>query len=147
MHWSRHRLLPPLLAILLLSTVSTSALATQPHRNAALVKVAHNSSLGYSILTTSKGFTLYYWTEEKSGTIKCTADCATAWPPLLVPKATSVSARVKGATGKFGSITRPDGKRQVTYNGHALYGYFDDKKPGDALCQNVGGWFVVKVSK
>lgn len=110
------------------------------------VKVAHNSGLGYSILVNSKGFTLYYWTQEKPGTIACTADCATSWPPLLVPKGAAVPKTIKGAHGKFGLITRPDGKRQVTYNRHALYLYFDDKQPGDTLCQNVGGWFVIKVS-
>jgi predicted lipoprotein with Yx(FWY)xxD motif len=123
-----------------------AARAAPPGRSVALVKVAHNSGLGYNILVNTRGFTLYYWQQEKAGSIKCTADCATAWPPLLVPKGAGVPKKIKGASGKFGVITRPDGKRQVTYNHHALYTYFDDRNPGDTLCQNVNGWFVIKVS-
>jgi predicted lipoprotein with Yx(FWY)xxD motif len=144
--WRLHVSLIVLLGVLLPAVSAPGALAARPDKNVTLVKVAHNSGLGYSILVTGKGFTLYYWTQEKPGTIACTADCATSWPPLLVPKGVKVPKTVKGASGKFGVITRPDGKRQVTYKRHALYTYFDDRKPGDTLCQNVGGWFVIKVS-
>jgi predicted lipoprotein with Yx(FWY)xxD motif len=135
-----------LLSTMLLLSSVTGVLADRPQSTKTLVKVAHNAGLGYSILVDKRGFTLYYWTQEKPGTIQCTADCATSWPPLLVPKGIKVPKSVKGASGKFGTITRPDGKKQVTYNRHALYLYFDDKKPGDTLCQNFDGWFVIKVS-
>jgi len=141
-----YRSLALLMGSLLLFGVVPGALGAPPARIVAAVKVTHNSGLGYSILVNNKGFTLYYWKQEKAGSIACTADCATAWPPLLVPKGAKVPKSVKGASGRFGVITRPDGKRQVTYNRHALYTYFDDKQPGDTLCQNVGGWFVIKVS-
>jgi predicted lipoprotein with Yx(FWY)xxD motif len=134
------------LVAILLAVGAAGAAAAPVAKTVTPVKVAHNSGLGYSILVNRKGFTLYYWQQEKPGTIKCTADCATSWPPLLVPKGVKVVKSIKGASGKFGVITRPDGTRQVTYNRHALYGYFDDKKPGDTLCQNVDGWFVIHVS-
>jgi len=35
-------------------------------------------------------------------------------------------------TGKVGTITRPDGSAQATYNGHPLYTYVSDSAPGQA---------------
>jgi predicted lipoprotein with Yx(FWY)xxD motif len=110
-----------------------------------LVKVAQVGTLG-RILVTAKGFALYHWTQEKHGKIKCVGDCAKAWPPLLLPAGTSAPKSVSGAWGKFGVVIRPDKTRQLTYNGAALYTYVDDTKPGEALCQAVGGWYVLKVS-
>ncbi len=50
-----------------------------------------------------------------------------------------------GATAsKLGTIKRPDGHTQVTYNGLALYRYSADRKPGDVKGQGVeGNWFAV----
>ncbi|MFD0455018.1 hypothetical protein ACFQ2H_01000 [Streptomyces violaceoruber] len=45
------------------------------------------------------------------------------------------------------TIKRDDGSEQVTYNGHPLYRFADDQKPGDANGQDVDAfgakWFVV----
>jgi predicted lipoprotein with Yx(FWY)xxD motif len=45
--------------------------------------------------------------------------------------------------GTFGEVMRPDGKTQVTYNGHPLYTFHGDT-PTKILCNGVDGWFVVK---
>ena len=49
----------------------------------------------------------------------------------------------------LGRTTRPDGRKQVTYNGHPLYFYVHDPK-GQILCHNVfefgGDWLVVRKS-
>jgi predicted lipoprotein with Yx(FWY)xxD motif len=48
---------------------------------------------------------------------------------------------------RLGTKRRRDGRLQVTYNGHPLYYYVNDLKPGQILCQNVqefgGTWLVV----
>jgi predicted lipoprotein with Yx(FWY)xxD motif len=49
--------------------------------------------------------------------------------------------------GKLG-VTKPaGGKSIVTYNGHPLYYYVGDKKPGDTTGQGLNqfgaGWYVV----
>ena len=48
---------------------------------------------------------------------------------------------------KVGTIKRSDGKSQVTYNGHPLYRFVNDKKPGDTNGQGItafgGRWFVL----
>ena len=47
----------------------------------------------------------------------------------------------------LGTTPRSDGKAQVTYNGHPLYTFAGDQKPGDTSGQGVnafgGLWYVV----
>ena len=49
--------------------------------------------------------------------------------------------------GLLGTTTRRGGRRQVTYNGHPLYYYVTDTRPGQITCQDVvefgGTWLVV----
>jgi len=97
-----------------------------------------------SVLATPKKQALYYWRVEKraGGKIRCTGSCAKAWPPLyakgVVPK------KIRGIAGTFGTVRRPDGRRQVTFNGLAIYTYAHEG-PTQVLCNNVNGWFVVRV--
>ena len=44
----------------------------------------------------------------------------------------------------FGVVRRPDGRLQVTYNGLAVYTYVHEG-PNQVLCNNVDGWFVVRL--
>jgi predicted lipoprotein with Yx(FWY)xxD motif len=89
---------------------------------------------------------LYYWQVEKraGGKIRCVGSCAVAWPPLLVRSAAAVPKRVAGIKGTFGVVRRPNGKLQVTHNGLAVYTYAHEG-PGQVLCNNVDGWFVVRL--
>jgi predicted lipoprotein with Yx(FWY)xxD motif len=89
---------------------------------------------------------LYYWQVEKraGGKIRCVGACAAAWPPLLVHSAAAVPKRVAGIRGTFGVIRRPNGRLQVTHNGLAVYTYAHEG-PGDVRCDNVDGWFVVRL--
>jgi predicted lipoprotein with Yx(FWY)xxD motif len=104
-----------------------------------------NRSFGY-ILESRNKLPLYYWTRERQagGKIRCTGSCARAWPPLIVKSRKAVPAHIKNVKGKFGVIRRPDGRLQVTFRGLALYAYHDDP-PNTVLCNNVDGWFVVRV--
>ncbi len=106
------------------------------------VKAAHSASYG-SLLVSSNGLTLYHLTSETKGAIKCTGNCASLWPPLLVSPNAKPTAGA-GVTARIGTIKRPGGKLQVTYNGFPLYRYSADKKPGDVTGEGVGGvWYVV----
>jgi predicted lipoprotein with Yx(FWY)xxD motif len=89
---------------------------------------------------------LYYWTVEKKagGKIRCTGSCAALWPPLIVKKAAAVPKRVAGIQGVFGVIRRPGGSLQVTFRGLPVYTYAHEG-PGQVLCDDVDGWFVVRV--
>ncbi len=102
-----------------------------------------NPDFGY-ILTTRSKLPLYFWNREKDFKIRCTGQCARVWPPVLLGKGQSMPRRLAGVKGTFGAIKRPDGRRQVTYNKRPLYAYHNDP-PNKVLCDNVDGWFVVRV--
>jgi predicted lipoprotein with Yx(FWY)xxD motif len=89
---------------------------------------------------------LYYWTVEKraGGKIRCTGSCARLWPPLVVTSAKDVPRRISGSKGTFGVVRRSDGRLQVTYSGLAVYTYVHEG-PNQVRCDNVDGWFVVKL--
>ena len=98
-----------------------------------------------NVLATPKHQALYYWTvEKKDFRVHCTGSCAQAWPPLIVRSAGAVPKRVAGIKGVFGVIKRPGGKLQVTYNRLPVYTYAHEG-PNQVLCDNVNGWFVVRV--
>ena len=52
--------------------------------------------------------------------------------------------RIGGIKGTFGVIRRPDGKLQVTHDRLPVYTYAHEG-PRQVLCDNVDGWFVVRV--
>ena len=99
------------------------------------------------VLVDTKGMTLYYLQTESPGNIVCTGGCATAWPPLLLPSGTTSATAGSGVdASKLGTITRPDGGTQVTYDGKPLYLFASDASAGQATGQGVGGFYAVKVA-
>jgi predicted lipoprotein with Yx(FWY)xxD motif len=99
---------------------------SQPARTSPLVKLS-KTALG-SVLADGRGHTLYLYAEDRKNTSTCYGKCATFWPPLL----TSAKARAGlGAKASLlGVAMRKDGKHQVTYAGHPLYFFAEDKKAG-----------------
>ena len=76
----------------------------------------------------------------------CSGQCAVNWPPLLVPAGAKVQAG-SGVTAALGTIQRPDGTTQVTYQGHRLYYFEGDTAAGTDKGQGVDGtWFVLSTS-
>jgi predicted lipoprotein with Yx(FWY)xxD motif len=98
-----------------------------------------------AILATRGKRALYYWNVEKraGGKIRCTGACAKAWPPLIVRSRSAVPRTIRGITGRFGVIRRPNGSLQVTHRGLPIYTYAHER-PEQVLCNNVDGWFVVR---
>lgn len=85
-----------------------------------------------NILATPKRQALYFWNVEKRDfKVHCTGACAKAWPPLLVRSASAVPRKLAGIRGTFGTIRRPDGKLQVTWNRLPVYTYAHE---GPARC-------------
>ena len=81
---------------------------------------------GVTVLTNSKGVTLYSFAPDTSTTSKCNATCAQSWPPVQGP------VTAAGVTGTFGTIKRSDGSIQATFDGHPLYTFAGDTAPGQA---------------
>jgi predicted lipoprotein with Yx(FWY)xxD motif len=134
------RLVLPLLSLAAV-VLATSALASS---NATGPVVKWKTAQFGSILATNGHLALYTWNQEKARAVKCTGACAKTWPPLTIPHGTMAPKHIAGVMGTFGEVMRPDGKTQVTYNGHALYTFHGDT-PTKILCNGVDGWFVAKV--
>jgi predicted lipoprotein with Yx(FWY)xxD motif len=113
--------------------------------NAAGAKVAvAKSSLG-RILVDSKGITLYDFPRDHGTTSSCYGACAALWPPLITKSKPVAGPGVRASL--LGTTKRKDGKLEVTYNGHPLYYFVSDRKPGQttgqALNQFGAPWWVL----
>jgi predicted lipoprotein with Yx(FWY)xxD motif len=100
-----------------------------------------------TLLTTTGGRTLYALSAEKKGKFICTvaSGCTEIWKPLTV--ASGVTPQGPSPL-KLGTIHRPEGTVQVTYQGHPLYTFAADKKPGQVKgegLKDVGTWHAVFV--
>jgi predicted lipoprotein with Yx(FWY)xxD motif len=91
------------------------------------------------------GRTLYRFDKDtaKPSKSNCNGQCAIAWPPLLIHSPGKIYP--KGINPKIlGYVERADHTCQVTINGHPVYYFAGDAKPGDIDGQGVNGtWFAV----
>ena len=101
---------------------------------------------GVDVLANADGLTLYWFAPDTSTSSKCFGSCAIYWPPV-----SGSPAAGPGVTGKLGTIKRPGGGLQATYDGHPLYTYIGDRGPGQAngndLDLNGGFWYDIHVSR
>lgn len=99
-------------------------------------------------LTDGSGRTLYLWAADSSNESTCADACAGAWPPLTVTGTPTASGGASAAD--IGTITRGDGRKQVTYNGHALYYFVGDTSAGQTGGQGSDAygaeWWLVAPS-
>ena len=119
------------------------AVAATTSSKSGTVRAAHSSKYG-SLLVNAAGMTLYHYSPDKHGAVKCTGACAKFWPPLVVPRGTKPKAGAGVTAAKLSTVKRPDGTTQVTYAGLTLYRYSGDTKPGDVKGQGFQGvWHAV----
>jgi predicted lipoprotein with Yx(FWY)xxD motif len=124
------------LGLLLVAICASQVLAAKSSKRVA--GEAENTTLGRTVLTTTKGRTLYSLSVEKNGRFICTASCLSVWHPLIVPAGVRPTGPVK-----LGTIGRPEGGTQVTYKGRPLYRFGGDAKAGQANgegIKDVGTW-------
>ena len=97
---------------------------------------------GAAVLTNAQGFTLYWFAPDTATTSKCNGSCAQFWPPVNGPATAG-----PGVPGTLSTIARSDDTTQATYDGHPLYTYVGDTRPGQAngnnLNLNGGLWHEV----
>jgi len=128
---------------LLLAALATAGGASAT-ANGSVVRAAQNSGLGTEILVDSSGFTLYHLTTERKGSIGCSGACRKLWPPLLVVGSAKPVAGAGLSASRLGTMKRPDGGVQLTYNGFALYLFSGDKTAGQTKGQGLGGtWYAI----
>lgn len=124
------------------STATRPADQTTPAPAAGLELAARDTPLG-TVLTDGEGYTLYTFDEDTPTEIKCVGQCAEIWPPSLgAPQAATP------LPGSLGTMNRPDGTAQATYDGHPLYRFAKDTAPGQTSGDGVKGtWHVVVVDQ
>jgi predicted lipoprotein with Yx(FWY)xxD motif len=123
---------------------SNKANTSNPSTPPAVVRVSNTHALG-KVLVDSKGRTLYLFTKDSGTKSACVGMCATPWPPLLAHGTPKAGSGAKASL--LGTTPRSGGASQVTYNGHPLYTFIKDKRPGDTNGEGVsafgGSWFAV----
>jgi predicted lipoprotein with Yx(FWY)xxD motif len=132
-------------ALALLGVAEAHAGAAPPAAAGAGITLKAAKISGVTVLTNAKGLTLYWFAPDTPAASRCTGSCTAYWPPV-----TGDPRAGPGVTGRLGTIKRPDGGLQVTYDGHPLYTYVGDSGPGQAngnqLDLNGGLWYEVRVS-
>jgi predicted lipoprotein with Yx(FWY)xxD motif len=131
------------LVLLIVAVAGAGAPAATPSGGTAALKTGNVG--GVTVLTNAKGLTVYMFAADSAGKSNCYGDCASYWPPV-----TGSPAHAAGVPGTFGTTTRTDGTKQVTWNGHPLYTYVGDSGPGQAHGNNLningGLWKEIVVS-
>jgi predicted lipoprotein with Yx(FWY)xxD motif len=96
------------------------------------------------ILVNGQGRTLYLFEADKPNMSNCSGACSTIWSPY------DASGMAKAGSGVAASKIGSTAQGQVTYNGHPLYTYVGDQKPGDTSGQNLdqfgAEWYVLSAS-
>jgi predicted lipoprotein with Yx(FWY)xxD motif len=119
------------------STQSSSATGT---------KVTLTSNKLGKILVGPNGHTVYLFLKDKTpNTSTCFGACAKVWTPVPTTGAPQAGPGIQ--TSLLGVTKRKDGITQVTFNGHPIYYYDDDKKAGTTEGQNKdefgAEWYVL----
>ena len=119
-----------------------SGAASLPAKGTTVLIVEH-SHLGWVLATAKNGLVVYtYSGDTKDGMPTCTGPCAAIWPALTgIPMVSAADT----LPGTLGTVTMPNGAKQITYNGYPLYlfkgaGPFSTK--GEGL---EGKWHVIKL--
>lgn len=109
------------------SSGGTQKVAATSGSGTAAAAVATHSGPDGAYLTDKNGRTLYIFSKDKGTTSSCSGACAKEWIPYT-----------------------NGGSTQVTYSGHPLYYFIDDKATGDMKGEGVndfgGLWTAVSPS-
>lgn len=121
-----------------------SSPAASPAATGQKIAVANNPKYG-NILVDDKGITVYLFVKDTSTASTCYTQCASFWPPVLTTGAPQAGTGADASL--LGTSARTDGKTEVTYAGHPLYYFLQDKTAGDTKGQGVNGfgalWWVL----
>jgi predicted lipoprotein with Yx(FWY)xxD motif len=124
---------------------SAPAAAAKPGTSAAGLTTAKTAK--GTVLVTAQGYAVYMFAIDTPTKSNCDATCLTFWPALT---GTPTAASGSGLSGKFGTITGTGGITQATFDGHPLYLFAADKKPGEVNGNGIntsgGLWYALTPS-
>lgn len=127
---------------------SEAAPSEAPRSQAAAdVTIALATNALGEIIVDAEGKTLYAFTPDTGGESTCYDDCATAWPPLVVSDAATLSAGAGLDATKLTTVDRTDGTKQIMYGGWPLYHFANDAAAGETNGQGLfSKWYVVNAA-
>ena len=103
------------------------------------------------VLVDASGAALYSPDQEANGKILCTGGCEAIWKPLAATSGEPTASSDVG--GELGTVKRPDGSQQVTFDGAPLYTFTEEgpgEVTGDGVSDAFGGerftWHVAQPS-
>jgi len=127
------------------SAASASASASPAGGSSAGLVITTKTGSAGAFLTDGAGRAVYLWEKDGKNSSACTGACTGAWPPLTTTGA--VTAAGGADKSDLSTITRSDGTKQVTYDGHPLYYFSGDSGPGTVSGQGSDGfgakWWLV----
>ena len=104
-----------------------------------------STSLGKTLVD-ARGRTLYLFEGDQRDMSRLSSAGLSVWPRFVAAGAVTAGTGVQ--TTMLGRTTTPRGVRQVTYDGHPLYYYIGDNKPGDTRGQRLNQfgalWYVLR---
>lgn len=147
---TRKRLPLPILIVAIIAIAAVIA-ATSGSAQRKAPQAPGGSAISVRETTTGKalvdanGRTLYLFAADQPNVSKLSAAGQAIWPPFT---STTVPAATGGAAAaRIGIISAT---RQITYNGHPLYYYVGDQRPGQASGQGLNQfgarWYVLSAS-
>jgi predicted lipoprotein with Yx(FWY)xxD motif len=151
---TRNRMSLPIFVVVLAAAVAVIAATSGRSAKKAQPAVAANSAISLKqtslgkALADANGRTLYLFAPDKPNVSTLSPAGRAVWPPFTaspLPKAAggAVAARIGNATAAGGST-------QISYNGHPLYYYVGDHKPGQTLGQGLnefgGRWYALSAA-
>ena len=116
---------------------STSSATSAGGGTASAGGVSAQSIDGTDVLADSDGRALYSSDEEGGGKVLCTDSCTSIWKPVPESEGAGASSDLK-----LGEVDRPDGEKQLTYNGAPLYSFTEEgsgELKGDGVSDSFGG--------
>jgi predicted lipoprotein with Yx(FWY)xxD motif len=129
------------------SSASAAAAGGSASASGSTVITTGSSSAG-TVLTNGSGRAVYLWVMDTGDMSQCSGACAGAWPPVTTTG--TVTAAGSAKPSDLGTITRSDGTKQVTYDGHPLYYFSGDSGAGTASGQGSDSfgakWWLVAPS-
>ena len=130
------------------SKASSYPAASQPTPTSSAVTIGTANAAGGAYLTGASGRALYIWVADPKDQSTCSGACASAWPPLTASSMPKVTGGVNAADVSL--ISRPDGSKQVAYDGRPPYYYAGDNGPAMSHGQrsNAFGakWWLISPS-
>jgi predicted lipoprotein with Yx(FWY)xxD motif len=96
---------------------------------------------GSEVLVDAQDHTLYSAQVERDGRIRCVDACTSFWEPMLA-SAAEVTRTSTDLHDTLGTVNRPDGESQLTYQGLPLYTFAEEgagELKGDGFTDDFQG--------